>query len=86
MLDPFCGTATVGEVALKLGRNFVGIELYENYAQIAEERCRKAHRIYEAANPMTPSACPLAFLGEGFIPSGMGDLDSGTSGFLTELA
>jgi DNA modification methylase len=58
VLDPFCGTATSGEVALKLGRHFVGIELYENYAQIAEERCRQADLLrgeYEAKNPMKAS-------------------------------
>ncbi len=42
VLDPVCGTATSGEVALKLGRHFIGIELYEDYAQIAEDRCRQA--------------------------------------------
>jgi site-specific DNA-methyltransferase (adenine-specific) len=45
VLDPFCGTATAGEVALKLGRHFIGIELYDEYAEIAEERCRQAHRL-----------------------------------------
>jgi site-specific DNA-methyltransferase (adenine-specific) len=58
VLDPFCGTATVGEVALKLGRNFIGIELYDEYADIAEERCRHAHllrRQHEAQNPMMSS-------------------------------
>jgi site-specific DNA-methyltransferase (adenine-specific) len=61
VLDPFCGTATSGEVALKLGRHFIGIELYEENAQIAEDRCRQAHAMrtkYEADNPMkatTPS-------------------------------
>jgi DNA methylase len=38
VLDPFCGTATSGEVALKLGCHFIGIELHEENAQIAEER------------------------------------------------
>jgi site-specific DNA-methyltransferase (adenine-specific) len=55
VLDPFCGTATAGEVSLKLGRHFIGIELYEENAQIAEERCRHAHLLrtkYEAENPM----------------------------------
>jgi site-specific DNA-methyltransferase (adenine-specific) len=58
VLDPFCGTASSGEVALKLGRHFIGIELYENYAQIAEDRCRQAHLLrteYEAENPMKES-------------------------------
>jgi site-specific DNA-methyltransferase (adenine-specific) len=58
VLDPFCGTATAGEVALKLGRHFIGIELYENNVQIGEDRCRQAHllrREYEAQNPMKAS-------------------------------
>jgi hypothetical protein len=57
-LDPFCGTATSGEVALKLGRHFVGIELYENNAQIAEDRYRQAHFLrseFEAKNPIKAS-------------------------------
>ena len=57
-LDPFCGTATAGEVALKLGRNFIGIELYEENAQIAEDRCRHAYDLrseYEAENTMKAS-------------------------------
>jgi hypothetical protein len=59
VLDPFCGTGTTGEVAVKLGRHFIGIELYENYANIAEERCRQAHQvrsIYEAENLSAQSA------------------------------
>lgn len=58
VLDPFCGTATAGEVALKLGRHFIGIELYENYADIAEDRCRQAHLLrseFEAKNQMKAS-------------------------------
>ena len=58
VLDPFCGTATAGEVALKLGRHFIGIELYENNVQIGENRCRQAYllrREYEARNPMKAS-------------------------------
>lgn len=38
VLDPFCGTGTTGEVALKLGRSFIGIDLYEEYARIATIR------------------------------------------------
>jgi site-specific DNA-methyltransferase (adenine-specific) len=58
VLDPFCGTATSGEVALKLGRHFIGIELYDEYAQIAEDRCRQAHLLrteFEAKDPMKTS-------------------------------
>ena len=64
VFDPFTGTGTTGDVALKLGRHFVGVELYPEYAQIAEERCRKAHALrskYEAENPMTPITA--AFVG-----------------------
>ena len=31
ILDPFCGSGTTGEVALKLDRNFIGIELNQKY-------------------------------------------------------
>jgi site-specific DNA-methyltransferase (adenine-specific) len=58
VLDPFCGSATSGDVALKLGRHFIGIELYENHAQIAEDRCRQAHLLrseFEAKNPIKAS-------------------------------
>ena len=58
VLDPFCGTASSGEVALKLGRDFIGIELYKNHAQIAEDRCRQAHLLrseFEAKNPIKAS-------------------------------
>jgi site-specific DNA-methyltransferase (adenine-specific) len=68
VLDPFCGSATVGEVALKLGRNFIGIELYSEYAEIAEERCREANRIYEAGNSVTLNA-------ESFLPRPIADME-----------
>lgn len=38
VLDPFFGSGTLGEVCLKLNRNFVGIELNEDYARIARKR------------------------------------------------
>jgi len=38
VLDPFSGSATTGEVALKLGRDYIGIDLNEEYAAIAESR------------------------------------------------
>jgi DNA modification methylase len=40
--DPFCGVGTTGEVALKLGRSFVGIDLYEEYVETARRRCAEA--------------------------------------------
>ena len=38
VLDPFIGSGTTGEVALRLGRRFVGIELNEDYVAIALQR------------------------------------------------
>jgi DNA modification methylase len=38
VLDPFCGSGTVGVVAGWHGRDFIGIELSETYAQMARER------------------------------------------------
>ena len=40
ILDPFTGSGTVGLVALKHGRNFVGVELNPTYAALAEARIR----------------------------------------------
>lgn len=42
VLDPFCGTGTTGEVALNLGRDFIGIDLYQEYIDIATDRCKNA--------------------------------------------
>jgi site-specific DNA-methyltransferase (adenine-specific) len=38
VLDPFMGSGTTGYVALKLRRNFVGIEKNEEYYKIASSR------------------------------------------------
>ena len=38
ILDPFCGSGTVGVVAQKLGRQFVGTELNPEYVKMAEAR------------------------------------------------
>lgn len=38
ILDPFFGSGTVGVVAVKHNRNYVGIELNPEYAKIAKER------------------------------------------------
>lgn len=42
ILDPFIGSGTAGEVALKMGRRFVGIELNPSYAADAEEQLNGA--------------------------------------------
>ncbi len=38
VLDPFCGSGTTGVVALRYHRDFIGIELNVDYAQMAEKR------------------------------------------------
>ena len=42
VLDPFSGSGTTGEVALKHGRNYVGLELNPEYAAISEKRITDA--------------------------------------------
>jgi len=41
VLDPFAGSGTVGEVAMKLGRKALLIELIEDYVKLIEKRCKK---------------------------------------------
>ena len=43
ILDPFMGSGTTGVAALNEGRRFVGIELTEHYAQVAESRVAVAN-------------------------------------------
>lgn len=38
VLDPFAGSGTTGAVALRLGRDFVGVELSAEYAELARGR------------------------------------------------
>jgi DNA modification methylase len=38
VLDPFCGSGTTGEVALKCGCSFVGVELNPDYVELARKR------------------------------------------------
>jgi DNA modification methylase len=42
VLDPFSGSGTTGEVALKHGRNYIGLELNAEYAAISEKRITDA--------------------------------------------
>lgn len=38
VLDPFCGSGTTGVVAKKLGYNFIGIDIKDEYCKMAERR------------------------------------------------
>jgi site-specific DNA-methyltransferase (adenine-specific) len=46
VLDPFLGSGTTGVAALQLNRKFYGIEISEEYFQIAEERISSGTEIY----------------------------------------
>ena len=45
VLDPFCGSGTTGVGCMKNNRQFVGIDLSEEYTQIAEERCSQENNL-----------------------------------------
>ena len=38
VLDPFCGSGTTGKMAIKNARNFLGIEISEEYAELSRKR------------------------------------------------
>jgi DNA modification methylase len=40
-LDPFMGSGTVAEVAVKNDRNYIGIDINPAYCRMADERVRK---------------------------------------------
>ena len=42
VLDPFSGSGTTGEVALRNGREYIGIELNPDYAELSERRITEA--------------------------------------------
>lgn len=45
VLDPFNGSGTTGQVALKHGRNYIGLELNPDYIQLTHERLAKVQPI-----------------------------------------
>lgn len=49
VLDPFLGTGTVGAVAIKFGRHYIGIDLNPQYCEIAEARFAKTRREFQPA-------------------------------------
>lgn len=42
VLDPFSGSGTTGEVALKQGRHYIGLELNPDYVEISRKRITEA--------------------------------------------
>ena len=47
ILDPFMGSGTAGVAALKLGRNFIGIEKEPNYFDLARRRIEAAASVIQ---------------------------------------
>jgi site-specific DNA-methyltransferase (adenine-specific) len=43
-LDPFCGSGTTGVEAVRLGRQFIGIDVSEEYLQISKKRLEKVKK------------------------------------------
>lgn len=41
IIDPFCGSGTTGVVAKRYGRKFIGIDISEEYLEIAKKRIMK---------------------------------------------
>jgi modification methylase len=49
VLDPFFGTGTTGAAAKQLGRNFIGIEREDIYAEAARQRIAETERLSDEA-------------------------------------
>ena len=41
ILDPFCGSGTTGVEAIRYGREFIGIDVSEEYLEISKRRLEK---------------------------------------------
>lgn len=47
VLDPFFGSGTTGEMAMRLGRHFIGIDINEKYVrEIAEPRVNRVEPLF----------------------------------------
>ena len=61
VLDPFTGSGTVGAVAMRLGRQFVGCELNPEYVKLAEQRISEAQAaqgLFGSTPPPSPRSGP----------------------------
>lgn len=58
VIDPFCGSGTVGVACLRTGRSFIGIEIDEHYAAIAAKRLQKAEADIRNSLPF-PESTPV---------------------------
>ncbi|MBI3616531.1 MAG: hypothetical protein HY211_08480 [Candidatus Omnitrophica bacterium] len=46
VLDPFCGSGTVGVIALRYNRKFIGIELKAEYVEMARKRIAQDNPLF----------------------------------------
>lgn len=53
ILDPFMGSGTTGVACVRTGRKFIGIEISEQYFEIAKTRIQKA--IVEKSEQLIPA-------------------------------
>ena len=54
ILDPFMGSGTTGVACMNLGRKFIGIEINEDYFNIACKRIDQAQRQGQIFQPEQP--------------------------------
>lgn len=59
ILDPFMGSGTTGVACIRLGRQFIGIELEKKYYNIARERISKEWRIERSRFKFEPEPEPV---------------------------
>lgn len=45
VLDPMCGSGTTCKMAKRLGRDYIGLDVSEEYCKIAEERLKKENNL-----------------------------------------
>lgn len=60
VLDPFLGSGTTAELALRMGRRFLGVELNPEYAAIARRRLQR--ELGETENPRQVRRLPRALI------------------------
>ena len=48
VLDPFLGSGTTSEVAQRMGRNSIGIEIIPEYVEMAKAKVEQKNRLYSA--------------------------------------
>ena len=51
VLDPFAGSGTTGKVAVELGREFIGVELNPEYADLAAKRITNPKKWADQSSP-----------------------------------